>query len=295
MNQTSLFTEFKKSLKDPSAEELVDLAMYRPLGFLLVKVLYPFPVTPNQITFVAMVAGITGGFFFAKGDRFNFAVGALLYGLANILDCCDGMIARLKNNGTKTGRIIDGAVDYVTSASVYAGFAVGLSRAMERGTLHLPFNAWLLVMAAAISTALHAIYSDSSRNAYLELQHSSSPVSPENERESWNAELGRLDLRRGHTLDKLLIRVYLAYMRLQSGRPWRSPDATPAPVSRATVILWNLIGPSTHISFLITAALLYRPAVFFVFTIVLANCWMIFLFLRKTFSKPVGKPAALGK
>jgi phosphatidylglycerophosphate synthase len=284
MNQTSLFNEFKKSLKDPCAEELVDLAIYRPLGFLCVKVLYPFPVTPNQITFLAMVAGITGGFFFAKGDRFDFAVGALLYGLANVLDCCDGMIARLKNNGTKTGRIIDGAVDYITSASVYIGFAVGLSRAMARGTLYLPFNAWLLVMAAAISTALHAVYSDSRRNAYLELQHSSGPSSPENERESWNAELGRLDLGKGRALDKFLIRVYLAYIRLQSGKPRRSVDATPSPVSRATVILWNLIGPSTHISFLIAAALLYRPAVFFVFTIVFANCWMIFLFFSKMLS-----------
>ncbi len=284
MKQVPLFAEFERSLKNPFAEELVDLGIYRPLGFICVKILYPFPVTPNQITLLAMVAGITGGFFFAKGDRLDFALGALSYGIANILDCCDGMIARLKNNGTRTGRIIDGAVDYITSASVYVGFAIGLSRAVERGALHLPLNAWLLVVAAAVSTALHAVYSDSCRTAYLESKHSTAPANAENEKQSWRAELSRLELCKGHTLDKFLIRAYLFYIGLQSGKPRGSVAVAPAPVSRTTVMLWNLIGPSTHISFLILAALLYRPTVFFVFTIVFANCWMIFLFLSKVLS-----------
>ncbi|MDD5673458.1 MAG: CDP-alcohol phosphatidyltransferase family protein [Chitinivibrionales bacterium] len=282
MKQASWLAEFKKSLKNPFAEELVDLAVYRPLAFVFVKLLLPLPVTPNQITMLAMIAGITGGILLAAGGRLDFAVGALMYGLANVLDCCDGMIARLKNNGTKTGRIIDGAVDYITSAAAYIGLAIGLSKAVEHGNLHLPVNPWLLVLAAAISTALHAIFSDACRNSFLNQQRPF-PPNAEDELHGFRAELNRLNQHKGFTVDKFLIKVYLVYLRIQSGKTPRPVSADSGPVSRVSVMLWNLIGPSTHISFFILAALLYKPAIFFVFVIVAANIWMVLLLVLKTF------------
>jgi hypothetical protein len=46
-------------------------------------------------------------------------------------------------------------------------------------------------------------------------------------------------------------------------------------------VLWNFIGPSTHITFFIIAALLYQPLVFFAFTIGAANLWMAGLLLAR--------------
>ena len=97
------FIEFKQSLKNFWAEELIDLALFRPLAFLLVKILAPLPITPNQISLAAMICGIAGGCAFAGGSRRLFIIGGLLYGFSTILDCCDGMIARLKKNGPLRG------------------------------------------------------------------------------------------------------------------------------------------------------------------------------------------------
>ena len=228
-----------------------------------------------------MAAGIAGGVFFAGGDRIGFVLGALLYGLSNVLDCCDGMIARLKKNGTPTGRIVDGLVDYVTAVAVYAGFGVGLSKAALCGALRLPYgcNAWILVIAAGASFAAHAMLSDKYRNMFIEqLRRAGEPA--EDEIAKCTAELGRLRAMQRRGFDTLLIRIYLNYLRMQ-GRVHPAALTHPTRISAATVVLWNCIGPSTHISFLITAAVLFNPSVFFFFVLGAANVWMIFLFLMQ--------------
>ena len=77
------------------------------------------------------------------------------------------MIARLKKNGTKTGRIVDGMVDYIASGAAYIGFAVGMTRAIRCGNLHLPCSPWILMLAAIVSTILHSVSSDYFRNDFI--------------------------------------------------------------------------------------------------------------------------------
>jgi phosphatidylglycerophosphate synthase len=238
-----------------------------------------------------MLSGICSGIFFANGSRTAFMLGSLLYGIATVLDCCDGMVARLKKNGTKTGRILDGLVDYLSSGAVYVGLGIGLSSAAAQGSIALPLNAWVLILLAAISTALHGIYSDYYRNAYLEQCSVSKAASGSDELQIFSAELEQLKKTSGHVVDKALIRIYLVYLRLQTRKRPRQNPAPAAPVSRRKVVLWNLIGTSMHISFLIAAALLYRPMVFFAFTIVAANLWLILLLVaERVTAKPIAQP-----
>jgi hypothetical protein len=276
----AFFAAYTTSLKEPCAEEIIDLVLYRPLGFLFVKTFYPFPVTPNHVSLLAMAFGVAAGFFLARGTHLCFIYGGILYGLSNILDCCDGMLARIKKNGTITGRIIDGVVDYVTGIAVYVGLGIGLAAAVSQGSLHLPGNAWILVGFTAASTALHAILSDYFRNSYLDQQRSPSGGIAD-EKEKFTAELSRLNTLKGHRIDKTLIKIYLGYLGLQSGqlqrRSIKDHPAKPRLIKPAQVMLWNLIGPSTHISFFILAALVYRPMILFVFVIILANLWTIAL------------------
>jgi phosphatidylglycerophosphate synthase len=271
-----LITEFKTSLKNPYAEELIDLAFYRPVAFLLVKCIAPLPLTPNQISVGAMIAGIGAGIALAGGTAAHFVFGGLLFCLSNILDCSDGMIARLKKNGTKTGRIVDGLVDYVASGAVYVGFGIGLTKAIQAGSLHLPFNAWLLVALAIASAILHSISSDNCRNAFV---RQSSGKADEDEKTIFSEELARLQQSKGHLADKVLTRIYLRYLSIQKKNPDTAAPTEQQSVSRFSVVAWNLIGPSTHITFFIVAALLYQPMLFFIFTIVAANLWMAGLFI----------------
>jgi phosphatidylglycerophosphate synthase len=278
-----LIAEFKKSLKNPWAEEAVDLVVFRPLAFLLVKLFLPLPITPNQISLLAMALGIAGGFFFAGGSPRYWIIGGLLYGLSNILDCCDGMVARLKKNGTITGRIVDGMVDYVSSLSVYVGFGIGLSKAVSANSVVLPCNPWILISLAMLSHAAHAVFSDKYRNGYLNLKK---PVSAETERDQFIGELDRLKKIKGHALDRTLIKTYLWYAHVQTGKiRYGQKPIRPERFSALKAILWNLIGPSTHISFLLGAACFFKPMIYFIFVIGFANVWMITIFLAQLLEK----------
>jgi hypothetical protein len=271
MSKLSVFPEFKNSLKNPWAEELIDLVLYRPLAFIFVKCTVQLPLTPNQVSGMAMVAGIAAGIFFAGGTPRDFVLGGLLFGLSNVLDCADGMIARLKKNGTKTGRIVDGLVDYVASGAVYIGFGAGLAR-----TADFPLSALALLALAIASVVLHSITSDNYRNAFV--RQCAGKTADDDERRVFSEELARLQMLKGHLFDKMLVSIYLKYLSVQKGKIRPSPR-----VSTSSVVMWNLIGPSTHITFFILAALLYRPSIFFVFVIVAANLWMAGLFLAQTF------------
>ncbi|MGZ3808010.1 MAG: hypothetical protein ACXVCE_07990, partial [Bacteriovorax sp.] len=95
----SWLTEYQKSLKNVHAEEPLDVYFYRPLAFIIVKTFYAFPITPNHYSFLALLSGIASGFHFLKGTPEGFQKGAFFFLLFAILDCCDGMVARLKKNG----------------------------------------------------------------------------------------------------------------------------------------------------------------------------------------------------
>jgi len=280
LKNPGLAAQFRQTLKNPAAEELLDLGLYRPLAFLLVKILALFPVTPNQISVMSMLCGIASGIILAGGTSVHWIVGGLMFALANVLDCCDGMIARLKHNGTRTGRIVDGLVDYVTNAAAYIGFAIGASKAVAAGIMHLPFNAWLLMAVAGVSTIVHSIASDYYRNTFIN-QSKRTGASARSEYEEFVEERDRLAQLFGHTVDKALVGIYLWYLALQSKKNVQqaasSSHGVRKKVSTLSVFLWNLIGPTTHISSLVLAAVLFQPMVFFVYVVVIANSWLLFL------------------
>ena len=117
--------EYKKSLKMREVEEIFDLYIYRPLAFLLVRAVYKTKITPNNITFIAILMGLTAGYFYSLGKPVYFKAGAIFYLAFNILDCSDGQLARLKKNGNHIGRLIDGIGDYIATLAVYIGIAFG--------------------------------------------------------------------------------------------------------------------------------------------------------------------------
>jgi ABC-type Na+ efflux pump permease subunit len=151
---------------------------------------------------------------------------------------------------------------------------------MQAGVIHLPCSPWLLMVAAVISTILHSISSDYYRNAFI--RQGKADSADADEFTLFSRELARLRTGKGHTFDKMLIAVYLKYLGIQGSKSKQSPASTPKPPRTVTplqTILWNLIGPSTHITFVIAAALLMRPMLFFIFCIGAANVWMVGLFI----------------
>jgi hypothetical protein len=305
-----LFRQYKASLKVVEIEEVFDLILYRPLAFLFVKAVYSTSLTPNQVSSVAMLFGVIGGILFGFGTHDYLLAGAGFYLICNVLDCADGQIARLKNNGTKIGRIVDGFIDYVVSTVVYIGIGIGLTILQAKGILNLHGNIfninpyvyiWLISALGGFSSALQAIQLDYFRNKFLEYVYGkfSSPEEELKEFEEEKTRINKPGAKKG-LFDNLLINVYLKYTRLQIRLQAKNKrgffEHAPDPVkyyrkNKLLIHLWSYIGSTTHLTLCIICALINNMELFLLICILPLN----FLMLSLYFTQRLVNEVNLGK
>jgi archaetidylinositol phosphate synthase len=107
-------------------------------------------ITPNQCSFLALVAGIAAAVLFM--ERW-FLAGSLLLLLSALFDLIDGSIARRTNSHTNFGAVFDWIVDKYVDALVILG--VGLSGiAIVSGILPVSQTADLAITGLAITGSL---------------------------------------------------------------------------------------------------------------------------------------------
>lgn len=300
----TLFQQYKDSLKQVEAEEILDLIIYRPVAFLLVKISYPLNITPNQVSVIALFFGILSGIFFGFGIYEYTLLGAFSYLICNILDCADGQIARLKKNGSKVGRIIDGSIDYIVSTAVYLGIAIGLTHAANEGyftsQLFTQFTSaslvtyiWIITVLGGFSSAFQAIYFDYYRNEYLEIVYGKFS-SIEEEISEFKDEQNVLEKNKkfSNFLDRILISIYLKYCRLQLNLKSKQAEKTPVVQNIVSVkykekhkyflTLCSFMGSTTHMTLCFIFALLNNFELYLWICILPLNILMFILyFLQK--------------
>jgi hypothetical protein len=276
------FDEYKDSLKMAEVEEVIDLILYRPLAFLLVKSVYRTRITPDNLTTAAIVMGIMGGFFYAFGLHSSCIIGALFYLLFNILDCSDGQLARLKKNGTSVGRLIDGIADYIAAVAVYAGIAIGYSNS-EQG----PSRIVILLALAGLSTIIQESLVDYYRTRFLDIVLKRKSTFEEG-LEEYRNEYEKIRNVKGKWFDRIVIFIYLFYSKAQvklAARKKREKFFTSNSQdyfkrNRIIIRFWVFIGPSAKITALIVCSLFCRFDIFFYiviggFNILAALLWII--------------------
>ncbi len=272
----SWYSDYKKSLKMIEVEEIFDLFFYRPLAFLLVKIIYPTNITPNQLTIGAIIMGIIGGFFYAHGTPLSpepFIIGALFFMMFNILDCSDGQLARLKKNGTRTGRIIDGVADYIAVTAIYIGIGIGFANNTDTPALW-----WTLLALTGLSNTIHAILVDYYRNRFLDyvLERKSTF---EEDLEEFRQEYNAIKDNKSKWFDRAIIGVYLKYMGLQNNLAAKKTNeklfkATPEEYykkNKTIIRFWVFLGPTSQVSTLILCSIFNRFDIFFGIMIVVFN------------------------
>lgn len=275
----SLIAEYKASLKNTTIEEFVDLFIFRPLAFLFVKSIYRTRITPNQITLLSMLSGICSGILFAVGSPASVILGGLFLALATIFDCADGQLARLKNNGTPFGRILDGVVDYIYTVAAFVGIAIG----GMNGWID-PLVWWLFVSLAGASYALQAGILDFYRNEFLaNLKGSSGFV--ENELSSAQSERDKYTAIKGHYLERLMLEVYIKYSSYQNRlkpKTRASRNSNPAVYiknSSLLIRLWALNGTSTHVFVLVCCAGFGRLDIFLWYILGFGSLYTVFVYV----------------
>ena len=257
--------EYKKSLKMKEVEEVFDLFFYRPLAFLLVKLIYKTNITPNQLTIAAIFMGVIGGCFYAQGLPQYYIVGALFYMMFNILDCSDGQLARLKKNGTHTGRIIDGFADYIATTAVFIGIGIGFANMQSN-----PAYWWMLIVITGISNTVHAVLVDYYRTRFLDYVLDRKSTFEE-ELDDFKNEYIQIKGKKGKSFDRFIIGLYLKYNNIQSKltankKTDKSFKTTPQEYfkkNKTIIRFWIILGPTSQISTLIICSIINRFDVFF--------------------------------
>ncbi len=264
-----LVDDYRRSLKLPEAEELLDLAFYRPLAYAFVRAVYRTPLTPNQVTMLSLGFGLGAAYCFAVGTAAALVWGALWYALANILDCADGQLARLQGSGTPLGRLVDGVADYISSVAIFLGIGIGLEASGA--------SSWLLVVGAGAASALHAMLFDHHQGEYLSVVRSERGF---NTHESERISAAWADAR---GVRKVVLAAYLRYLRIQerAGSPVGvNVDAAAYRASRRTILrCWSFLGPTTNRTALVVAALLGRTDLYLSFALLPANAWLLVCYL----------------
>jgi phosphatidylglycerophosphate synthase len=127
-----------------------------PVAARVLPVLLRFDaVTPNALTLVAALAGLSSGVMLLAGVP---VLAGALFELRFFLDCLDGKVARIKRSGSAVGMFLDSAADLVVGTFVFA--AAGL---WSGG--HGPLPARLCLLPAALAAVwswsnLHAVSSE---------------------------------------------------------------------------------------------------------------------------------------
>jgi phosphatidylglycerophosphate synthase len=81
-------------------------------------------LTPNQVTILSLVAGLSVGFFFAIAETWSLAVGGVMFYIAFVLDCSDGKLARATGITSPKGQALDALADGGRRASATLGLAL---------------------------------------------------------------------------------------------------------------------------------------------------------------------------
>lgn len=107
------------------------LYFYRKLSIPFVWFFNSTPLDPNHITVLSFIFGGLAAFLFAVGDYRNMVSAGIFSQLAMILDCTDGMLARIRKQTSKFGAVLDIVLDVAKNNLIILGISIGLYQKTE--------------------------------------------------------------------------------------------------------------------------------------------------------------------
>lgn len=99
--------------------------LVRHLSYRLTPLLLNTPITPNQVTAIALILGLFCAVCFMTGTHIAGIIGSVLMTASYTFDNCDGEIARIKNLSSDFGAKFDDLADWVVDAGFFAALGYG--------------------------------------------------------------------------------------------------------------------------------------------------------------------------
>ncbi len=153
--------KIEHTLKSADTEERIDIYFYRPIGYRFALLFARWGITPNAVTLLSICLGVAAGVLFYPTSLWYNVLGMFLLVCANLLDSVDGQLARLTNNFSTWGRILDGLAGDFWFITIYLALSF---RLVADGA---GISIFLLALLTAIFHTLQAAMADYYRNVHL--------------------------------------------------------------------------------------------------------------------------------
>jgi hypothetical protein len=276
--------------KAREVEGALDVYFYRPLGFRLAEFFARLKVTPAGVSLLGGVCGVIAGhLYFYRNLGINIA-GMVFHVFANALDNADGQLARLTQQESRKGRIIDSVADHLVFASVYIHLTLRYAVAGASPAI------WLLAIGAAISHALQGAAADYYRTAFLYFTggarteiDSSSALGSDYRKLRWDQNLCEkllLALYLNFTLQQELLAPRLKKMRASAnvvfhGRIPGWLEQRYRDAAGHMLKWWRLLMTNTRMLILFLLLFLGQPVYYFWIELIPLNLLFVFLIARQ--------------
>jgi hypothetical protein len=282
---------FESSLKSNDTEEQIDIWFYRPIGYQIALFCARVGIRPNPVTIISIFFGVAAGILFYFQDLWINVIGMLSLMFANSLDSADGQLARMTNDKSRLGRILDGVAGDFWFIAIHIALCL---RSMDEG-----WSAWIWVpgVVAGFSHMIQSAMADYYRNVHLFFIKGTSGSELDNSRDlqkeydamSWTSQfcmklIARLYLNYtkeqeffSPKLQKLLKVVKEKYRNGLPGRLVTDFRAQNKPLMKYT----NIVQFNTRVIFLFVWLFLDQSWIYFLFDIFVLNPILIYMIIRQ--------------
>jgi phosphatidylglycerophosphate synthase len=202
---------YRASLKPLEVEEPIDVWVHRPLAYLFARACFRLPISPDVVTLLSIVAGLSSACALVAEFPHHLQLGGALLFFSAVLDCADGQLARMRGTSSIFGRMLDGCADLITVGAVAPATVWVMWRSLatpmwERGTVVL------LACITMVTTSFHTTMYDHYKNVFLRL------TGPYQEAEDYEAALARFRSKDPASLSlvwRICYSIYLFYLKSQ--------------------------------------------------------------------------------
>ena len=282
---------FENSLKSNDTEEQIDIWFYRPIGYQIALFCAKVGIRPNPVTIISIFFGVAAGILFYPQQLWINVIGMLSLMFANSLDSADGQLARMTNDKSRFGRILDGVAGDFWFIAIHVALCL---RSMEEG-----WSAWIWVpgVVAGASHMIQSAMADYYRNVHLFFIKGTNGSELDNSRDlqkeydemSWTRQFGMKIVARLYLnytkeqeffspkLQKLLVVVKEKY---QNGLPAKLITdfrAQNKPLMKYT----NIVQFNTRVIFLFIWLFLDQSWIYFFFDIFILNPILIYMIVKQ--------------
>jgi len=241
-----------KAIKPIAVEEFLDYYFYRRVAMLMVPGLIRLKISPNQITTISLLFGLTSAYFIYN---LQFIPAALIAMIAIFFDCCDGQVARLTGQSSPFGRILDGFFDFIWVAAFWFGLHLsGYFQALD-------LNVLPLMIVSAASTVIHCWRFDAIKVKYFEI---ADPKACEGDLDIYQAfALFKQELKKFNLFSALLalVMAFQMYFFSRGTKTKKTYDLSPEERQKfkdklsPVINLWSYLGEGHHNTIVLLGAL----------------------------------------